>query len=120
MAIGRIGRGIHHNPIRVPPCRGAALACTDRQIQAAKPREKPYKLFDTRGLYLLITPDGSKLWRFRYRIEGREKLISLGDSRDVSLKRAREKRDEARSLVADGRDPSAQRKGERAALGTHL
>ena len=96
------------------PRRGTSL--TDRQIQAAKPREKPYKVFDTRGLYLLITPDGSKLWRFRYRIEGREKLISLGDSRDVSLKRAREKRDEARSLVADGRDPSAQRKGERAAL----
>jgi Arm DNA-binding domain len=80
---------------------------TDVQIRAAKPREKPYKLLDERGSFLLVKPNGARLWRFKYAHAGREKLISLGDFRDVPLKRAREKRDEARRLVADGIDPSA-------------
>lgn len=89
---------------------------TELGIKAAKPREKPYKLFDERGLFLLVNTDGRRWWRFKYRFQRREKLLSLGVYPDVPLKRAREKRDEARRLVADGIDPSAKRKAEKAAL----
>jgi len=65
---------------------------------------------------MLVTPSGGRLWRLRYRIGALEKLISLGPYPDVTLKRAREKRDEARRLIADDVDPSAQRKAQRAAL----
>jgi integrase len=75
--------------------------------------ERPYKLFDERGLYLLVTPTGNRLWRLRYRMGALEKLLALGAYPDVPLKRAREKRDEARELVADGIDPNAKRKAER-------
>jgi integrase len=89
------------------------------RVRDAKPREKPYKLFDERGLYLLVKPSADqyqgRLWRFRYRVNGIEKLLALGTYPDVSLKRAREKRDEARRLLADGVDPNVQRKTERAA-----
>jgi len=89
------------------------------RVRDAKPREKPYKLFDERGLYLLVVPSADqyrgRLWRFRYRVNGVEKLLSLGAYPDVSLQRAREKRDEARRLLADGVDPNLQRKTERAA-----
>ena len=88
---------------------------TESRIRAAKPAERPYKVFDERGLFMLVTPPGGRLWRFRYRLFGREKLLSLGAYPDVTLKRAREKRDEARKLVADGIDPSARRKAERGA-----
>lgn len=89
------------------------------RVRDAKPREKPYKLFDERGLYLLVKPTADqyqgRLWRFRYRVNGTEKLLALGTYPDVSLKRAREKRDEARRLLADSVDPNVQRKTERAA-----
>ncbi|MDE2136238.1 MAG: tyrosine-type recombinase/integrase [Gammaproteobacteria bacterium] len=88
---------------------------TETRIRAAKPLEKPYKLFDERGLFMLVTPPGGRLWRLKYRMHGREKLISLGAYPDVTLKRARERRDEARKLVADGIDPSARRKAQRGA-----
>jgi integrase len=88
----------------------------DTKVRSAKSREKPFKLSDERGLFLLVTPTGSRLWRLKYRLNGREKLISLGAYPDVTLKRAREKRDAARRLIADGIDPSVQRKAERAAL----
>jgi integrase len=88
----------------------------DTTVRAAKAKEKPYKLFDKRGLFLFVTPSGGRLWRLRYQMHGREKLISLGAYPDVPLKRAREKRDEARRLIADGIDPSAERKAKRAAL----
>lgn len=91
-------------------------ALTELQIRAAKPREKPYKLFDERGLFLLITPGADsyrgRLWRLRYRHSNVEKLLALGNYPDVSLKRAREKRDDARRLLADGVDPSARRKSD--------
>lgn len=89
---------------------------TETRIRAAKPGEKTYKLFDERGLFMLVKPAGYPCWHFKYRFEGREKLISLGTYPDVPLKRAREKRDDARRLVADGIDPSAKRKAEKAAL----
>jgi len=88
---------------------------TEPRIRSAKPRERAYKLFDERGL-LFVTPAGRRVWRFRYRIGALEKLISLGAYPDVTLKRAREKRDEARKLVADEIDPSVERQTRRAAL----
>jgi integrase len=88
---------------------------SEAKIRASKPRERPYKVFDERGLFMLVTPSGSRLWRFRYRHRGVEKLLALGAYPDVPLKRAREKRDEARRVVADGVDPSAKRQAERAA-----
>src|SRR5690349_4715407 len=87
----------------------------EAKIRAARPRERAYKLFDERGLFMLVTPTGGRLWRFRYRLGGVEKLLTLGAYPDVTLKRAREKRDDARKLVADGIDPSAKRQAERAA-----
>jgi len=85
----------------------------ESRIRAAKSAAKPYKLFDERGLFLLVTPAGGRLWRFRYRHGGVEKLLALGAYPDVSLKRAREKRNDARRHVADGVDPSAKRRAER-------
>ena len=86
-------------------------------IKAAKAKDKPYKLTDGRGLYLIVTPTGSKWWRFRFRFDGREKSLSLGTYPDVSLKQAREKRDEMRSARAAGIDPAARRRAERYARG---
>ena len=100
--------------IGVHRCYVATLSET--KLRAAKSKERPYKLFDERGLFLLVTPSGGRLWRLRYRMGALEKLISLGAYPDVTLKRAREKRDEARRLIADDIDPSAQRKAQRAAL----
>jgi integrase len=88
----------------------------DARIKNARPRAKPYKLFDALGLYLLVQPSGSKGWRFKYMFGGREKLLSFGSYHDVSLKRAREKRREARELLDRKIDPSTVRKQERAAL----
>lgn len=91
---------------------------TDTVIRNAKSNDKKqYKLFDERGLYLLVTSTGSKGWRFRYRFAGREKLISLGIYPDVSLKMAREKRDDARRLLAEDPpvDPSARRQAAKRA-----
>jgi integrase len=82
-------------------------------IQNAKPRGEPYILTDGKGLHLEVTPNGSKLWRLRYRFGGKQNRISLGVYPDVSLAAARDKRDEARKLLADGKDPSQQRKQDR-------
>jgi integrase len=85
----------------------------ESRIRAAKPKEKPYKLRDGRGLHLLVTPMGTRLWRLRYRHAGRESMVSLGSYPDVSLKLARERRDDARKLIAVNVDPASQRKAER-------
>ncbi len=74
----------------------------------------PYKMADEKGLFLLVAPTGGKLWRMKYRVDGKEKLLSFGGYPDVPLIRAREKRDEARRLLADGIDPSAHRKAHKA------
>jgi integrase len=88
---------------------------SDIQARKAKPKDKPYKLADEKGLYLYITPQGGKLWRFDYRYEGKRKTLSFGAYPDVGLSDARDKRDDARKLIAAGSDPSAQRKALRAA-----
>jgi len=90
-------------------------ALSEMKIRAARPRERAYKLFDERGLFMLVTPTGGRLWRFRYRLGGVEKLLTLGAYPDVPLKRAREKREDARKLVADGIDPNVKRRAEKSA-----
>jgi integrase len=89
------------------------MPLTDTQVRTARMLDRPYKLSDGRGLYLLVNPNGSRLWRFRYRLAGVEKLLSLGNYPDTSLQKARMKRDAARTLLADGGDPSAKRKAEK-------
>jgi integrase len=91
------------------------MALTDTALRAAKPREKPYKVYDEKGLYLLVTPAGGRSWRFKYRLQGREKLLAIGLYPDVPLSKARHRRDEARRQVADGIDPSARKRSDRTA-----
>jgi integrase len=91
------------------------MPLTDAAIRAALKSEGRRKITDSAGLYLLINPPREPGWRLKYRIAGREKLLSLGRLRDVPLRRAREKRDEARRLIADGVDPSAARKAAKLA-----
>lgn len=83
------------------------------RVERAKPQEKPYKLSDGGGLCLLINPNGSKLWRFRYRFGGKQKMIGLGAFPEVSLATARDKREDARKTLASGMDPSQKRKADR-------
>jgi integrase len=89
------------------------MPLTDTAIRNAKPALKPVKLFDERGLFLLVTSAGGKWWRFRFRFDGKEKLLSLGVYPDVGLKDARNRRDEARKLLAEGTDPGEDRKTQK-------
>lgn len=82
------------------------MALTDAKIRNLKAREKPYKTGDFDGLYILTSPSGSRLWRFKYRLNGKEKLLSIGSYPEISLKEAREIREQARGQVAKGIDPS--------------
>lgn len=91
------------------------MPLTDIKIKQAKPKEKPYKISDERGLYLEVAPAGGKWWRLKYRIDGKEKRLSLGVYPDVSLALARERRDDARKLIATGVDPSSNRKATKLA-----
>ena len=86
------------------------MPLNDMQIRRAKPEDKPYTLGDGQGLSLLIEPNGSKSWRFRYRYAGKPKMISLGVYPTITLADARSRRDEARKLVAEGKNPSEVRK----------
>lgn len=86
------------------------MPLTDTAIKNAKASDKPRRLFDANGLYLEVAPSGGKWWRYKYRFAGKEKRLSLGTYPEVSLKEARDRRDEARKLIADGIDPSAERK----------
>ncbi len=90
------------------------MPLTDRAIKAAKPKEKDYKLSDERGLYILIRKTGSKLFNFKYRFNGKEKKLAIGPYPDVSLQKARKKREAVRELLADGIDPSAQKQALKA------
>ncbi len=86
------------------------MPLTDIAIRKAKPTDKPYKLADADGLYLLVSPNGGKYWRFKYYFVGKEKLIAFGTYPEVSLIEAREKRIAARKLLANSTDPNSQRK----------
>ena len=91
------------------------MALTDTQCKNAKKARKPYKLSDEKGLFLLVTMAGGKLWRLKYRFNSKEKLLAFGSYPDVRLPRARQKRDEARRLLAEGIDPGENRKIQKAA-----
>lgn len=85
------------------------MPLTDIKCKSTKPTEKPQKLGDSGGLYLHVMPSGSKYWRMKYRIHGKEKLLALGVYPETTLSDAREKRDAARKLVIQGIDPSAHK-----------
>ncbi len=84
-------------------------------IRAAEPRDRDYKLTDEKGLFLLVRPNGTKAWRHKYRVGGREKLASYGLFPEVGLKEARERRDAARALLRVGKDPMVEAEREREA-----
>ena len=86
------------------------MALTDTEIKGTKPQEKAFKLYDREGLFLLIKPNGSKLWRFKYSFQGKEKLMALGEYPVVRLADARERAFKARKTLADGIDPMSERK----------
>ncbi len=88
---------------------------TDTATKNAKPKDKPYRLADEKGLYLEVKPNGSKYFRMKYRFDGKEKLLAFGVYPETSLKEARDKRDEARKQLAQGIDPSENRKAMKAA-----
>ena len=90
------------------------MPLTDTAIRTAKPADKPYKLADEKGLFLLVNPNGGKWWRLKFRVGGKEKLLSLGTYPDTGLKEARNKRDEARKMKAEGIDPGEHRKAVKA------
>ena len=90
------------------------MPLTDTAVKNAKPGVKPVKIFDAHGLYLEVSPSGGKWWRLKYRIGGKEKRLSLGIYPETSLKMAREKREAARALLAEGHDPSEVRKATKA------
>jgi integrase len=94
------------------------MALSATAVKQAKSTEKQYKLFDGRGLFLLVHPNRSKYWRFKYRYAGKEKLLSLGVYPDVSLANARERHQQARETVAKGIDPGEVLKVEK--LTRHL
>lgn len=89
------------------------MPLTDAAIRAAKPGDKPRKLFDEHGLYLLINPKGGKWWRVKYALNGKDQLLSVGTYPDTTLKQARLKRDDLRLQLRNGIDPSAARKAQR-------
>ena len=82
------------------------MPLSDAKVRNAKPQNKPYKIADFEGLYLLVTPTGSKCWRFKYRFAGKEKVLALGLYPDLSLSDARDRRGQARKALAAGNDPS--------------
>ena len=86
-----------------------------RQVDTAKPKEKPYKLSDGGGLFLLVNTNGSRCWRLKYRIAGKEKLLSIGVYSDITLAEAWAKRDEAKRILAAGGDPSEEKKADKQA-----
>lgn len=86
------------------------MPLTDTIIRSLTPGPKPIKKADEKGLFLLVQPSGGKLWRLKYRIEGKEKKLGLGRYPDVSLKEARKRRDEARQKLADGIDPGEEKR----------
>lgn len=94
------------------------MSLTELRIRKAKGTEKAYKLADGGGLFLLVKPNGSKLWQQKYRHLGKERLLSHGAYPDISLAKARQKREEARILIADGSDPSQQKKLDKIASET--
>jgi hypothetical protein len=76
------------------------MGLTAKEVESAKPAEKPYKLADARGLCLLVSPTGARLWRWRYRFDGKEKMMALGEYPDVTLKEARDRHSAISTSIA--------------------
>ena len=93
------------------------MSLTEVAIRAARAVQKPYEVSDEKGLYLLVKPNGARLWRYKYRHAGIEKLLAIGRYPDVSLREARDRRDDARKLVANHVDPSLRKRIEREGRG---
>ena len=91
------------------------IPLSDMKVQKAKSKDKPVTLFDGGGLFLMVTPTGGKLWRFKYRYDGKQKLLALGAYPEISLLDARQKREEARRQLAHDIDPGAVRKAQKQA-----
>src|SRR4051794_22190690 len=91
------------------------MPLTDLQVKATNPKEKPYKLADSKGLHLFVTPAGSKSWRLKYRINGKEKRLTFGCYPDVKLTEARDLRDEALKAKRAGLDPAIAKRQAQAA-----
>ncbi len=89
------------------------MQLSDVTIRNTKPRAREFKLADSSGLYLLFTPSGGKLWRLKFRVNGREKKLAIGSYPEISLSDARKRRDEARELLANGKDPSREKQREK-------
>lgn len=89
------------------------MPLTEIQIRKVKPADKPVKLSDGKGLYLLVNPTGSKLWRWKYRVDGKEKLMTLGTYPDMGLAQARMRHEDERRVLLAGTDPMAQRKADK-------
>jgi len=92
---------------------GFAMALTDIQLKGLKPADRLYRKFDGKGLYIQVSPTGGRLFRFKYRFNGKEKTLSIGQYPDISLSDARKRLQEARELLAKGIDPSAQKQAEK-------
>ncbi len=86
------------------------MALTDLKIRKAKPKEKPYKVYDAQGLFVLVKPNGSKLWRQKYKHLGKERLVAHGSYPDISLLEARAKRDVISAQLVSGVDPAVQKR----------
>jgi len=91
------------------------MALTDAAIRSLKPDDRPYKRADSGGLYVEVFPNGSKLWRWKFRFAGKEKRLALGAYPSVSLRDARDRRDTARAKLDEGMDPAIERKREKVA-----
>ncbi|MBL4751658.1 MAG: integrase arm-type DNA-binding domain-containing protein [Amylibacter sp.] len=89
------------------------MTLSDVKIRSLKPKSKTYKVSDFDGLYIAVNPNGSKLWRFKYRLDGKEKLLSIGPYPATSLLQARQTRDAARAEIAAGGDPSETKQEEK-------
>jgi integrase len=98
--------------------KGSNMALTNISAKSASPKDKDYKLFDEKGLFLLVKKNGAKYWRLKYRFGGKEKLLSLGVYPEVPLKEARDKALDFRQVLRSGEDPSAQRKTQRTPIDT--
>ena len=91
------------------------MPLSEPQLRSAKPRERPYKLFDSGGLFVLVNPNGSKLWRMRFVVDGKEKVLALGAYPKVGLQKARQDRNAARERLDEGVDPSAEKRKHKVA-----
>src|ERR1700678_1987572 len=105
----------HKNGVQIgfdtPPQRKMyPMSLSDAKARNAKPKAKPYKIADGEGLFLLIHPTGSKYWRLKYFFAGKEKLLALGVYPEITLSEARDRRSQARKVLASGNDPGERKK----------